>query len=803
MLIGPGRLLQRRRRAAASAEAPITAIAADGFTLTRRSAGAGGTGGASGARVLDLPYTILRVGHDTNGTLGTRSETGYMHHEKRLLATGAYGAFSWSTTEGVADHPILVGDVVAGVVNNSTRVAPKPNFAWWTPPTQLIFNGEGFWLRALISSQSARAGQQVPCVEFIVSDHLGAQVPFKVSTPTWRACPVAMPAGEVIGCEVYERFVTWADISTLAASALVDTQFLTANAIVYPWTGGEASRFLTAGQAHANRLRNGPLRIYKSALNAKYAYIGTGGTGTLSETEATARANPYASMSAAMTAAVTDRSACELIVYRFRNSATAIGFPSSGTRVSRGFPLRIELDPLDIFTGGASGGKLAVGWNGTNPDVIGRSRLAMLAGITDTTRCGVSFRGLALNRTTTGSITAETGVTGLDYQFYDCETTDSVTTHFTGSAAGVENRTYSYDSRWEKSVTGSYACTTDGHESYWYGSRLTGLVTGTLTLTARVFAGCYGDRIVSVNVGNSSSPQGNGCWQDSVFHDVRGDISPIDLTQDWHGFNLNQCIILSLSPTAGNVLGFKGGDTSAGRVTNVTTHHMVNPAAQLEGRMNMLYDNNGGTVTASISGTTMTVTAVALGALAVGQGISGTGVTPGTTITALGTGTGGTGTYTVSASQTVGSTTIVAHLPRNHTDISRTNMVLGPSSARKGDITLQNPAATGIIEDSHAVGTTGMVIGSFQQFGHVTYGRGSLNTGAADGSPTNLQFVANNCVTYSGGVPVAGTRALSGVGDYRPAVGSPLRRPTVEHVLKFDIVGNVRAVDSWPGAIAA
>lgn len=63
-------------------------------------------------------------------------------------------------------------------------------------------------------------------------------------------------------------------------------------------------------------------------------------------------------------------------------------------------------------------------------------------------------------------------------------------------------------------------------------------------------------------------------------------------------------------------------------------------------------------VTATISATTMTVSAVTSGTLSIGQTISGTGVTGGTTITALGTGTGGTGTYTVSASQTVSSTTI-------------------------------------------------------------------------------------------------------------------------------------------------
>lgn len=66
--------------------------------------------------------------------------------------------------------------------------------------------------------------------------------------------------------------------------------------------------------------------------------------------------------------------------------------------------------------------------------------------------------------------------------------------------------------------------------------------------------------------------------------------------------------------------------------------------------------------TGSISGTTLTVTAVSAGKLWLGQVITGTGVTAGTTITALGTGTGLTGTYTVSASQTVSSTTITSNV---------------------------------------------------------------------------------------------------------------------------------------------
>jgi hypothetical protein len=66
----------------------------------------------------------------------------------------------------------------------------------------------------------------------------------------------------------------------------------------------------------------------------------------------------------------------------------------------------------------------------------------------------------------------------------------------------------------------------------------------------------------------------------------------------------------------------------------------------------------GARVTGSITGTTLTVSAVTSGTLFVGQTIQGTGVTALTIITALGTGSGGVGTYTVSTSQTVSSTTL-------------------------------------------------------------------------------------------------------------------------------------------------
>lgn len=59
--------------------------------------------------------------------------------------------------------------------------------------------------------------------------------------------------------------------------------------------------------------------------------------------------------------------------------------------------------------------------------------------------------------------------------------------------------------------------------------------------------------------------------------------------------------------------------------------------------------------TGSISGTTLTVTAVKNGLITVGQSLFGPGITAETVITALGSGSGGVGTYSINNSQTIAS----------------------------------------------------------------------------------------------------------------------------------------------------
>lgn len=67
--------------------------------------------------------------------------------------------------------------------------------------------------------------------------------------------------------------------------------------------------------------------------------------------------------------------------------------------------------------------------------------------------------------------------------------------------------------------------------------------------------------------------------------------------------------------------------------------------------------------TGSIAGTTLTVSAVASGTLAVGQTITALGVIGGSKITAFGTGSGGTGTYTVGKTQTLSSRSMQGTVP--------------------------------------------------------------------------------------------------------------------------------------------
>ena len=123
--------------------------------------------------------------------------------------------------------------------------------------------------------------------------------------------------------------------------------------------------------------------------------------------------------------------------------------------------------------------------------------------------------------------------------------------------------------------------------------------------------------------------------------------------------------------------------------------------------------------TGSISGTTLTVTAISspINDIRVGMFVTGTGVAANTQITALGTGTGGTGTYTVNNSQTVSSTTLTG----------AEFVVTSPYVQNCSSITTTGCGMR--INGDYALGLKSMVVDAYTQFNQGGKGIHILNSG--------------------------------------------------------------------------
>jgi hypothetical protein len=112
----------------------------------------------------------------------------------------------------------------------------------------------------------------------------------------------------------------------------------------------------------------------------------------------------------------------------------------------------------------------------------------------------------------------------------------------------------------------------------------------------------------------------------------------------------------------GNTANIRNNGFSNCRIINNRKHGVDAQAGGVDFADCGVMDNSigSGTYTGSISGTTLTITAIAptSSQLVIGETIAGAGIAPNTGIVSLGTGTGGVGTYIVNNSQTVASTSI-------------------------------------------------------------------------------------------------------------------------------------------------
>ena len=116
----------------------------------------------------------------------------------------------------------------------------------------------------------------------------------------------------------------------------------------------------------------------------------------------------------------------------------------------------------------------------------------------------------------------------------------------------------------------------------------------------------------------------------------------------WFGTGVSLGSITEITPGIDYHQNITGTDALTGCIFPDSLQSFM--GSNVQTYIQMIPDPSTFSGTGSITGTTLTITAVTTGILAVGTLITGTGVTAGTKITALGTGTGGTGTYTVNNS---------------------------------------------------------------------------------------------------------------------------------------------------------
>jgi hypothetical protein len=186
--------------------------------------------------------------------------------------------------------------------------------------------------------------------------------------------------------------------------------------------------------------------------------------------------------------------------------------------------------------------------------------------------------------------------------------------------------------------------------------------------------------------------------------------------------------------------------------------------------------------TGEVSGTTLNVTQVKSGTLAVGQQLFGPGVTAQTVITALGTGTGGTGTYTINNSQTITSTelntaetaaVITASISGNVMSVTAvTSGILYPGQTIQGSTVAVGTVITALggsaaISFSITAAGTGYAVGDTITVTGGIYSQQATYTVATiggSGAVTGLTTVNNGVYTVVPGTPSSTTTSGNGTG---------------------------------------
>ena len=183
-------------------------------------------------------------------------------------------------------------------VNGSGRAYDKPLFAWLNLQHERA-TGAGFDVEAVAYHRFARNGRQVARIEFIASDASSQTAATQITSAP--ALSSIQTKGNIV--EAYK--------ATIPLSALTQADLCQVNARVYPWIGDSSAvldlstdgvTWPTAQPQTKLRFLNDKAGTYGGAI----AYVKVGATGgSVSLTDATARAAPFPTINAALAAVKT------------------------------------------------------------------------------------------------------------------------------------------------------------------------------------------------------------------------------------------------------------------------------------------------------------------------------------------------------------------------------------------------------------------------------------------------------------------------------------------------------------------
>ena len=223
--------------------------------------------------------------------------------------------------------------------------------------------------------------------------------------------------------------------------------------------------------------------------------------------------------------------------------------------------------------------------------------------------------------------------------------------------------------------------------------------------------------------------------------------------------------------------------------------------------------------TGSISGTTLTVTAITQGTIGINQALFGANVTNETVITALGSGSGGVGTYTINQSQTVASTlmnsvavasVLTASMSGFTMTVTASSGILYPGQTIQGSTVSANTIITAqgnitVLSQSIATGGTGYavndtvtVLGGVYGTTPATYTVATVSAGVVTGltlvnSGNYTSQPTNNVSTSSNGVGTGLTLTLTfgtgsgGTGTYPISASQTVTSRTM-YALNFTVL---------------